>query len=137
MSRCRVVCRADEHLREICFGQWEGLTYNQIRHQYPKALAAWEADPLTARPPQGESPADVTARVQNCLEDLLLRHANGTVVLVAHGGVFHVLLCLVLGIMPKARWQFRLQPGSVSELHLDAKGVVVTRLNDQHHLPAD
>ena len=124
----------DKRLREICFGRWEGLTYDQIQHEYPELLAAWEADPLVARPPEGESLAQVTTRVRHFLDDLLVRHDERTVVLVAHGGVFHVLLCTALGVAPKARWQFRLHPASISEFYIDHKSAVVTLLNDQHHL---
>jgi broad specificity phosphatase PhoE len=56
------------------------------------------------------------------------------VLLVAHGGSLQVLLCLALGLAPRARWQFRLSAASLSELCLYKDGAVLTRLNDSSHL---
>ena len=47
--------RADPRLREMDFGDWEGLTYSEIRERYPQALARWQGDPLATSPPGGES----------------------------------------------------------------------------------
>ena len=44
------VCR-EPGLREMDFGSWEGLTYDQIRGIWPNVLAAWQADPLRVAPP--------------------------------------------------------------------------------------
>ena len=36
--------RTDRRLRELSFGDWEGLTYAEIQERYPTALAAWQHD---------------------------------------------------------------------------------------------
>jgi len=53
---------------------------------------------------------------------------------VAHRGSLQVLLCLALGLSPLARWQFQLEPASLSELDLYPEGAILSRLNDTHHL---
>ncbi len=126
--------RPEPRLREIDFGAWEGLTFDEIRQRHPQALAAWEADPLGVAPPGGESLAQVVARVGQVLDDIARSCQDRTVLFVAHGGLLQVLLCLALGLAPRARWQFRLDPGSLSELSLYAEGAVLIRLNDTHHL---
>lgn len=129
------VC-SEPRLREIDFGAWEGLTYGEIRQRTPQALAAWEADPQSVTPPGGESLGQVAARVQAVLDDVARTHRGQTVLLVAHGGSLQVLLCLALGLVPQARWQFRLSAASLSELCLYEDGAVLTRLNDSCHLAA-
>jgi len=121
--------RCEPRLREIDFGAWDGLTRAEIERRYPQALAAWEADPLSAGPPGGENLGRVSARVQAALGDLVHAHQEQTVLLVAHGGSLQVLLCLALGLVPRARWQFRLSAASLSELLLYEDGAVLSMLN--------
>lgn len=129
--------RAEPRLLEMDFGDWEGLTYDEVQERYPQALAAWEADPLNMAPPGGETLAHVVARVQSLLDDVVRIHPDHTVVLVAHGGPLRVLLCIVMGLDPRAHWQFRLDVASLSELYLYDEGAVLTGLNDTHHLEVE
>jgi len=124
----------EPRLREIAFGDWEGLTYDEIQQRYPDAVAAWGGDPVTVRPPGGESLAEVAARVRGVLADIASRHKGGSVLLVAHGGTLRILLCDALGIGPGLGWQFRLDPASLSEVCLYDEGAIVGLLNDTNHL---
>jgi alpha-ribazole phosphatase len=126
--------RPDPRLREIAFGAWEGLTYNEIQQQDPQTLAAWQADPMDVAPPGGETLTDVVARVGAALEQIVTTHRGQIVLLVAHGGSLQVLLCLALGLAPPACCRFPLALGSLSELHLDGEAAILRRLNDTHHL---
>ena len=124
----------EPRLREITFGHWEGLTLAEIEQHHATALAAWRADPMQVAPPGGETLAQVTNRVQAAMAHLVAIGQEYTVVLVAHGGSLRVLLCLALGLPPRAYRQFALAPGSLSELYIDQQDAVLTRLNDTHHL---
>ena len=125
---------AEPRLREIYFGEWEGLTYDEIVHRYPKALAAWEADPVNVPPPGGEALSQVVTRVQAALSEIAAAHQDQTVLLVAHGGALQVLICLVLGLLPVIPWRFRLGACSLSEVCLYPAGPVLTRLNESSSL---
>ena len=120
--------------REMSFGAWEGLTYSEIEQRDRDALLAWQADPSRAPPPQGETLDQVVNRVREAYDDLLRRHSGHTVALVAHGGPLRLLLCLALGLPPHRYWQWRIEPGSISELYVVDQGAILTRLNDTHHL---
>lgn len=85
-------------------------------------------------PPGGESLSALGDQVSNLLEEIRRRCQEKTLLLVAHGGSLQVFLCAALGLVPRTQWQFRLSPGSISELYVYEEGVVVTLLNDQHHL---
>ncbi|NLG50673.1 MAG: alpha-ribazole phosphatase [Chloroflexi bacterium] len=124
----------EPRLREIGFGDWEGMTYAEIEQRDPDTLARWVADCWQVTPNGGEPFGAFIARVRALLEDLRARRDEETVLLVAHGGPLQVLLCLALGLEPRARWQFRLDPASLSELYLYQEGAILTLLNDQHHL---
>lgn len=101
--------------RELNFGAWQGLTYNEIAASYPDQLAFF-TDPEHSAPPQGETFAALVQRVQMEFRKLVQESASlpdGELVLVSHGGPIRALLCSILG-MPFARqWQLTLQPGSL------------------------
>jgi alpha-ribazole phosphatase len=121
-------------MREMAFGQWEGLTYAEILQRDAKALMAWQKAPQCLAPPHGETLTQVADRVRRALTRLVERHRDHSLVLVAHGGSLRILLCLALKLPPQAYWQFTMQPGSLSELHVYDEGAILTRLNDTHHL---
>jgi alpha-ribazole phosphatase len=130
----RLTVQLEPRLREMAFGQWEGLTYAEIQQRQPEALVAWQKAPQRRAPPHGETLAQVADRVRQALKKMVKAHTEETIVLVAHGGPLRILLCLALGLPPQAYWQFAMQPGSLSELHMYDEGAILTRLNDTHHL---
>lgn len=127
--------RSEQRLRELHFGAWEGLTYAQIHEAEPAVLAAWEANPEDCSPLGGETLADLAVRLRSFLDELRQKvEASRTVLLVGHRGSLRLLLCLALGLPPRALWRFRLDAASVSELELHPGTAVLNRLNDTHHL---
>lgn len=79
--------RADARLVEIGFGEWEGLTWPEIRARDPERTVAREADKWGYRPPGGESYADLRARIAPAFEAL-----ERDTVVVSHGGVTRAAL---------------------------------------------
>ena len=124
----------EPRLREMSFGTWSGLTFDEIREREADKLTAWLADPMRVAPPEGETLAEVTARVRSTLEDILCAHPQGTVLWVAHGAVLRVLLSLAMGLEPQGHWRFRISVASLAELWFYESGVTLTRLNDTYHL---
>ena len=116
-------------LRELDFGDWEGLTHGQARADDPVRARAWEQNPLDWAPPGGESLANLACRMQSFVEGLLGEHADRTALLVSHGGPLRVLLATSLGLAPTDYWRLRIAPGSLSELYLYPAGGLLTRLN--------
>ncbi len=135
-----VPCTLDPRLRELNFGRWEGLTYDEIDRSYPSELAAWRADPVNLAPPGGERVADLMARVGAALRAVVEANGDQTVLVVAHGGSLQALAALALGMTPRIPGQLRMEHGSVSELLVSAAGpeqgwlATLTLLNDTRHL---
>jgi alpha-ribazole phosphatase/probable phosphoglycerate mutase len=84
-------------LRERNFGQWEGLTFEEIREHFPDAFEKWAQDPLNFSPVDGETTLGLRDRVVETLESVLNAHEGGNVAVVAHGGVNRVALCHFMG----------------------------------------
>jgi alpha-ribazole phosphatase len=126
--------RPDARLREMNYGDWQGLTYQQIAEQAPEALAAWNADRVHRTPPGGESLADLATRAESLLAEIRAAHLEGTVAVVSHGGTVRMILCVLLGHPPASYWQFEMDNTGVSEIELQDRGPVVIRWNDVQHL---
>lgn len=126
--------QTDVRLRELDFGTWEGLTWDDIREQHPEDFALW-VDDREQNPHGGERISEVVARVRVFIDELRAEHGKGEQVLIfAHGGTLAVLICLLLGNDPKLWWQYRFMNCSLSEIMLVSRGAVLSRLNDTSHL---
>lgn len=81
-------------LREIYFGDWEGMTLGEIEEAYPGELDKRYSDLAEYRPPgNGENMNDVSKRVLACLDEIIREHQGKKVLIVAHGGVNRLILC--------------------------------------------
>jgi alpha-ribazole phosphatase/probable phosphoglycerate mutase len=86
-------------LRESYFGDWEGLTMEQIRRDYPEELKMRLADLVNYQAPGGgESLADFSVRINDCFRLILKEHEGHDIAIVAHGGVNRVILCNAMGL---------------------------------------
>jgi probable phosphoglycerate mutase len=117
MRRARETCKLaglanqaeiDANLLEWNYGEYEGLTAQEIYAQHPE----WRV--FTHGCPGGDSPADVAARVDRVIARI--RNVEGDVALFAHGHVFRVFAARWLGLPPAAGSHFLLDPATVSVL---------------------
>lgn len=92
----------DPRLCEMSWGRFEGRRLAELRAEAPEAMAANEARGLDFRPPGGESPREVCARVGALLIELAADPRP--VVAVCHKGVIRAALVLATG------WDMRGRP---------------------------
>lgn len=85
-------------LRERSFGIWEGMSFSEIKEQYPGEFDAWAGNPLQHSPIGGESTIDVRDRVLPAVSRILEEHKGDEIAIVAHGGVNRIILCHFLGV---------------------------------------
>jgi probable phosphoglycerate mutase len=84
----------DPVLMEVQYGDWEGLTLDEIEVKFPEGARAREADKWGYAPLNGESYAILSGRVAGWLKTV-----DRPTFVVAHGGILRSLLHL-LGGMP-------------------------------------
>ncbi len=85
--------RLDPALKELTFGDWEGLTWAEVRARDPKGVVARHANKWNCVPPRGESYAMLATRVRAWLETL-----TADAFVVSHGGVARALMTLIAGV---------------------------------------
>ena len=99
-------------LAEVDFGEWEGLTYEEISLRDPERLQRWLADPLNGRPPGGESLSEMWSRVRRCMAEIAL----GTVAVVSHGGPIRAILSYNRRGDLRGFWDTSISPGEIRPL---------------------
>ncbi|WP_084960993.1 histidine phosphatase family protein [Thermoactinospora rubra] len=97
-ERTGLVPQVDERLRELDFGDAEGLTRTEMSRRFPEALDAFHADPVACHLPGGEDPVKAAERFTECLADIAVRHPGGRVLVVAHTTAIRLALCRLIGI---------------------------------------
>lgn len=115
MHTAEVVCARvggtpvpDCRIREMDFGEYEGTPYLEGGYCDDNIRAAFENPPAYV-PRGGETFEQVFARVCDFLEGELkpLEGKCGNVLVVAHGGVLHAVVTLVLGLDVSRFWEGR------------------------------
>ena len=89
-------------LRELDYGQWDGLTFDQIRQRFPELFAAREHD-KSLLPPGVEPPRQAITRFLGAMEEAT-RISPGDFAVVAHGGVIELFLQDITGKRYKPRY---------------------------------
>lgn len=126
-----VIC---PELREIDFGQLEGLTFDQVGQLYPEVARLWMERSPELKYPGGESIYQLNNRVGVFMRRLEKHAKEETILIVAHSGVLRTLVCQLLGIELRYRWQFRLDLASLTVIETYPQGAILTLLNDISHL---
>jgi alpha-ribazole phosphatase len=80
----------DEQIKEMDFGDWDGLSYDSLWQQTPSIGDFWQS-PTTVTPPNGETLHEFQTRVNNWWQKLI-RENKGDVVVVTHAGVIKQIL---------------------------------------------
>jgi alpha-ribazole phosphatase len=85
-----------QDLREIDFGDFEGLTYDEIAGRNPELYHLWMENPTEVLFPNGEGFREMRDRVLNAFDAIQRKHDGQTIALVTHGGVNRILLAHAL-----------------------------------------
>lgn len=125
--------KKDSRWRELSFGDWEGMTYQEMSASSPELFEAWMKDPLTISTPNGETLAQLAKRVKAAFNEIKREHKDQTVLVVAHSGSLQSLLSVTLGVDLNRYWQFRISQASLSEMNVYEDSVVLNLLNDISH----
>lgn len=122
-------------LQELNFGDWEGLTFKEIQQNYSDLSQTWWSNPLETRIPGGETLNELAERSNQTIKDIVLKHSDQTVAVVAHGGTIRSIVGTVLGIDLNQYWKLRQDNASLSIVYFHAWDKSILELyNDCSHL---
>ena len=126
---------AEQALREIDYGHWEGLTRSEVETAFRKEYAIWEEDPFIVAPIGGESGISVLNRALPVMRRIVEQHRHRSVVVVSHKGTNRLLISSLLGFDARG-YRDRLDQSPAALNILDFMNEVRPRLclfNDVSH----
>lgn len=119
-----------ESLKEISFGDFEGLTFDEIKDKYPKEFQDMIEKGYEYKYPNGESLIDSYNRVCIELDNIISNNDNRTILICSHGGTIRNIITYLISNSYKYHWNFKIDNGSVTILELQDGFTVITAMNN-------
>lgn len=136
-DRFGLTVHAEPAFRELHFGEWEGLTYDEIVNGWADAMKNFLLHPDVLVVPGGESFQQVQERAMRRLNELLDEHEGQTIAIFAHGAVLRTMLTAALHIPLEYLWSIRQFNTAVNIVRYDKDAnPTVELLNSTAHLSA-
>lgn len=131
--------KTDKRLQEINFGEWEGLTYDQIEAKWPNGIFTMYRSPEKLSLPKGETFKEVQTRAWSAVHDEMGEVGEDkTILVVAHGGTNRTIICKILNLPLHYSWNFSQGNTSITKLQYFGSGEddhnILNFLNDTKHL---
>ncbi|MFC1931471.1 histidine phosphatase family protein [Chloroflexota bacterium] len=120
-------------LNDFNFGEWQGLSHQEVKTKYPQLYAEWINHPDRVKMPSGESLEDVRKRAKGAVNNIITRH-EGPVVLVSHRVVNKVLICALLDLDNSHFWNIKQDTCGTTAFTYEKGRFILTRHNDTSYL---
>jgi probable phosphomutase (TIGR03848 family) len=131
-ERHEVRVQAMDGLMETDCGAWTGESIDDLSQ-----TDLWrriQAAPSSVRFPDGESMAEVQARMVGALAELLALYPGQRIVVVSHSDPIKLLLAFHIGLHMDMFQRLVVDPASISELEFESGRARLVRCNDCAHL---
>jgi len=124
----------DTDLRELNYGEWEGVAEVDLPVRSPDLYAAWSADPAGVATPGGESFTQLRDRALGAFDRIMARHPDSTVAVVGHKSVNRTMLCHWLAVGVNRYKRIGQDNAAVNVIAFTPDRVQVESVNDTCHL---
>ncbi len=124
-------------LVDIDYGQWQGLSPDEARRQWPQIVESWYNVPHVACIPGGETLEELHTRAMGAVRELAIRHEGQTIVLVSHTVINRVILLGVVGAGLEHFWRLRQENGALNVFEVEGDRCTLVTMNDTCHLKTD
>ncbi len=125
-------------LKEINYGQWEGLSHPYVKEKFADDYAKWTAEPGWNSPTGGETAFQIAERAMNVVSEILGKYNDGNILIVSHKATIRIIMCSLLGIeLGRYRDRVNALTGSVSLIKMGEHGPMLDIMNDRSHISAE
>ena len=123
-------------LKEINLGEFEGMSYVDIKSKHTELLAEIEKDPFNNRYPNGENLQEFYKRVVKVFTEVVDKHRNKTTLIVAHGGTLKCIEAYIRKFKLSSDWMGNVVKNcSLSYIEIDENNEIKEIFyNDTKHL---
>ena len=122
-------------LKEIRYGEWEGLTQEYVKEHYAEDYIRWLAEPAWNAPTGGETSVQIASRASLVVAEIEQKHASGNILVVSHKATIRIILCSLLGIdLGRYRDRINTLAGSISIVQFREHGPLLEVLGDRSYM---
>ncbi len=125
--------RVDERIKEMSFGVLEGKHFWTMLEENKEMFRNWLKNPVKYPLPTQEDMEEFEERVRDFLEDIK-RCEYENILVVAHGGTLHALICLAIGLGLGNNWNIHMDNTGISLLEYENSTFHLRYLNKTCHL---
>ncbi len=124
-----------EDLKEMNFGKWEGMKFEEINTSYRQDYQDWLADPYKNPPTDGESFGSLIKRADSAVKKIITENPDGSsVAVITHGGVILALIVNWLQV-PSRCWRSLIQrQGAINIVVVDRDFPYISSINYTGHI---
>ncbi|KPU46274.1 phosphoserine phosphatase 1 [Oxobacter pfennigii] len=118
-----------ENIKEVNFGLFDGLSYEEISTKYNDEANKWNEAPLGYHFPEGESIPQFFERIKLFLDELIDKEYK-KVVVVSHDGCIKYILSYIMCGSGELFWKFKVSTGSISRISFERDFSFLISLNE-------
>lgn len=133
MSRClnfaedvkkeyRLPCEIVYDFREAGYGNWEGLTPDEVKQKFGKKYTEFYQNPVDCRPVGAESLYEFTERVATSLDEVFRKYKGKRILLISHAGVMRAMVCTLLKAPLASQQQIQIPYAGMVQLIEESRG---------------
>ncbi|HDP69251.1 MAG TPA: alpha-ribazole phosphatase [Actinobacteria bacterium] len=117
-------------LNEVDFGEWDGLTYFEIKDKYANLADDWLNKTSEVQIPGGETWSHFKERVMIGLRKIMNENEDKNILIVTHGGPIKAIISEVLELNSTSFWKIRQDRGALNIIEFFDGNAILTLLND-------
>ncbi len=122
-------------LKEISFGEWEGLTYDEIKAKWPKDIETFFKKPAEVKISGGESFSEVQNRAWEAFKGIVQEYDDESdIFIVSHGGTVRTILCAVMNLDLNEMWKISIDNAGISCILQLENRCWIKNINDTNFL---
>lgn len=122
-------------LKEFSFGDWEGMTYEDIRTKFPLQWENWTNRSFKSNIPNGECLTEGMNRIVKTVNEII-KNNNSNTVIVTHGTIIELYIHYLMNTdIKKIVMEKKVtKNGSISKIEVNGQNKKIIYLDDDKHL---
>ena len=121
-------------LIDINYGDWEGLSFNEVKKRYGEQYIRWEKSPDLIRFPNGETLDEAKERSFRAFNNIVRENPDNSILIIPHRVINKILLCALLNLTNSHFWELKQDTGCINLIEYAEDKFVLCTMNDTCHL---
>jgi Fructose-2,6-bisphosphatase len=101
-------------LEEINLGEWEGLSWAEVKEKFPAEYEEWYKNRRYTKAPKGESYQDMLERLLSAIDEIIAENSSN-IAIVTHSAVIMCLQCYITNTPFNKMMKFKADNTAITE----------------------